>query len=62
MYESSMRNNVKDMFSKERSARIDWIKATLENPAADIYQGWIKSESAMIPRQESRWYKKNLLW
>lgn len=40
MYESTHRDGVKDQFSKERSERIDWIKATLENPAAELYQGW----------------------
>lgn len=42
MFESSKRNDIKDTFSKERSERIDWIKATLENPAAELYQGWDK--------------------
>jgi hypothetical protein len=40
MYESSNRDGVKDQFSKERSERIDWIKATLESPEAELYQGW----------------------
>jgi len=42
MYESSNRNGTKDIFSKLRSERIDWIKATLENPNADLYEGWDK--------------------
>jgi len=49
MYESSMRNDVKDLFSKERSERIDWIKATLENPAAELYQGWDKKRKRHNP-------------
>lgn len=47
-YESSHRNGVKDTFSPIRSQRIDWIKATLENPNARLYQGyesWTKSNS-----------------
>ncbi len=40
MYESSQRDGMKDSFSKERSVRIDWIKATLENPNSVLYQGW----------------------
>lgn len=44
MYESSVRNKIKDQFSIERSERIDWIKATLENPNAILYQGWDKTK------------------
>lgn len=40
MFESSQRDGVKDQFSQERSERIDWIKATLESPEAELYQGW----------------------
>jgi hypothetical protein len=40
MYESSNRDGVKDAFSKERAERIDWIKSTLTNPLADLYEGW----------------------
>lgn len=38
-YESSAKNGWKDSFSWERAKRINWIKATLENPKADSYQG-----------------------
>lgn len=38
-YEASKKDGKKDNFSLERARRIDWIKATLENPKADIYQG-----------------------
>ncbi len=41
-YESSNRNGVKDRFSKVRAQRINWIKATLEHPGADLFQGWDK--------------------
>lgn len=40
MFESTHRDGVKDQFSQERSERIDWIKATLGNPEAELYQGW----------------------
>jgi hypothetical protein len=40
MFESTHRDGVKDQFSQERSERIDWIKATLENPKAELFQGW----------------------
>ncbi len=41
-YESTQRDGRKDAFSPVRAERIDWIKATLENPQADLYQGWNK--------------------
>lgn len=41
-YESSRRDGRKDVFSPERAQRMDWIKATLENPRARLYQGWDK--------------------
>jgi hypothetical protein len=40
MFESSKRGGTKDRFSKGRSERIDWIRESLSNPAADLYQGW----------------------
>jgi hypothetical protein len=40
-YENSQRiKGPKDEFSFVRAQRMDWIKATLENPDARIYQGW----------------------
>ena len=39
-YESSRRNKVKDVFSIQRAERIDWIKATLEDPNAELHVGW----------------------
>ena len=39
-YESTRRNKIKDQFSRLRAERIDWIKATLEDPNADLYIGW----------------------
>ena len=49
MFESSKRDKVKDQFSKERSERIDWIKATLENPEAELYQGWDGKQKCYLP-------------
>jgi hypothetical protein len=49
MFESSKRDGNKDKFSKDRSERIDWIKATLENPAAELYQGWDKQKKRADP-------------
>lgn len=42
-FESTQRNGIKDQFSVKRSERIDWIKAALEDPDADLYVGWDKS-------------------
>jgi hypothetical protein len=39
-YESTRRNQVKDAFSALRAERIDWIKATLQDPNAELYVGW----------------------
>ena len=39
-YESTRRNQVKDAFSAQRAERIDWIKAALQDPNADLYVGW----------------------
>lgn len=39
-YESTQRNQVKDLFSKQRAERIDWIKAALQDPHAELYIGW----------------------
>lgn len=41
-FESSNRDGRKDVFSTVRAQRIDWIKATLENPQAAVYKGWNK--------------------
>lgn len=30
----------KSVFSSARAERIDWIRAALEDPAAELYQGW----------------------
>ena len=49
MFESSRRDGSKDRFSKDRSERIDWIKATLENPDAELYQGWDKRRKRCDP-------------
>lgn len=39
-FESSRRNQIKDQFSPQRAERIDWIKAALEDPEAELYAGW----------------------
>ena len=49
MYESSRRDRNKDQFSVRRSERIDWIRETLTNPKADLYQGWDKSKKRCDP-------------
>ncbi|MCC5874986.1 MAG: hypothetical protein JJU11_02085 [Candidatus Sumerlaeia bacterium] len=45
MYESDRKTRVKlTTISKERSERIDWIKATLTDPSAELYEGWDKKK------------------
>lgn len=39
-FESSGRRGEKDVFSKVRAQRMDWIAAALSDPAADCFQGW----------------------
>lgn len=40
-YESTKRDGVKDAFSWVRAKRMNWIGATLTDPAAVRYQGWV---------------------
>lgn len=39
-YESTARDGYKNAFSQVRAERIDWIKATLDNPEATLFEGW----------------------
>ena len=41
-FESSQRDRTKDLFSTTRSARIDWIKAALQDPLSERFVGWDK--------------------
>ena len=44
-YENSRgRSGAKDAFSPERAQRMDWIKATLEHPEAELFVGWNKDK------------------
>lgn len=45
-YESKPGPYRKDIFSPTRAQRMDWIKATLENPNAELYVGWNKKTKA----------------
>ncbi len=48
-FESSKRDGVKDLFSRIRAERMDWILSTLQNPNADRYQGWINQSRKYDP-------------
>lgn len=50
-YESSDRRGAKDLFSTVRAKRIDWIKITLQNVNANIYQGWDKKRKVYMPHR-----------
>ena len=39
-YESTRRNQGKDTFCTQRAERINWIKAALQDPNAELYVGW----------------------
>jgi len=39
-YESTKRHQMKDSFSTLRAERINWIKATLQDPTAELHVGW----------------------
>lgn len=39
-FESSNRDGFKDAFSTARAERLDWIKAALQDAAAELYVGW----------------------
>jgi hypothetical protein len=41
-FKSMHRNGIKDSFSTSRAERIDWIKATLQDPNAELFEGWDK--------------------
>jgi len=50
-FESSRRNGVKNKFSPKRAARLDWIKAALEDPSSERYQGWDKNRKRHDPNR-----------
>lgn len=41
-FESSRRDGSKDQFSRPRARRLDWIRAALQDPTSECYQGWDK--------------------
>lgn len=50
-FESPNRDGRKNQFSTIRAERIDWIKATLENPDATRYQGWNSRKKTYEPHR-----------
>lgn len=48
-YESTGKYTGKNKFSPSRAQRIDWVKATLENSQATLYQGWHKDKKIYVP-------------
>ena len=48
-FKSTQRDDNKDTFSNIRAQRIDWIKATLQNPDAELYCGWDKYKKKCDP-------------
>ena len=39
----------KSVFALERAARIDWIRAAVEDPTAELYQGWDRDRKVTVP-------------
>ena len=37
----------KSVFSSRRAERIDWIRAALEDPTAELYQGWDRNKKVI---------------
>lgn len=48
-FESTLRDGTKDAFSPARAQRIDWISATLQEPGANWYQGYVKFRKSYDP-------------
>lgn len=48
-YRPANRHDRKDTFCTARAERMPWIKATLENPFADLFQGWIAATRSVEP-------------
>jgi hypothetical protein len=48
-FESSGRDRIKDAFSLPRARRIDWIKAALRDPEAELYEGWDRDRRRSDP-------------
>ena len=41
----------KSLFSRPRAQRIDWIRAALEDPAAELFVGWDRDKKRLNPRR-----------
>ena len=39
----------KSVFALERAERIDWIRAAVEDPTAELYQGWDRDRKVIVP-------------
>lgn len=50
-YETPLGGEYKSQFSNKRAERIDWIKATLENPKAELYKGWDRDSKKVNPNR-----------
>jgi hypothetical protein len=45
------RGGTKNVFSIRRSERIDWIKAALQDPNAELFQGYDKTRKTYAPER-----------
>lgn len=64
-FESSRRDGIKDSFSALRAERMDWIAATLRDPAALLKQGWVRERHCYDPNRRVALVQTNyvvVLW
>jgi len=50
-FESSHRDRRKDMFSRSRAERLDWIGAALRDPNAELFIGWDRDRKRYNPNR-----------
>lgn len=60
-FEASNRDGNKNIFSEKRSQRMNWIKKTLENQDAKLFQGWDKNTSQYIPDRRVTFVYQNFV-
>ncbi len=48
-FESVVTND--DAFSRRRAERIDWIRWALQNPGAELFNGWINKKKRVAKRR-----------
>ena len=47
-FKSSQKDHLKDSFASERAERMNWIKAALQDPNAELYNGWDNKKKKVL--------------